>query len=243
MPIIPETSISLSSNPAKIFEPPQVVILSHQRSGTHFLESSLEVHPNITTRGEFILRYQRMQRAGVAHPERERFEDNPYRFRNRPDHVNVGIVMYNQLAHFEQFCGPLTKCKVLHLIRNPLQIALSLRQMEVDRQLMGNKFRAHYDTTDEIQLPGIAPDAVGLDEQVARIAAWQAEHVALLAGHPDNLAITYEEMTQDQQVNRMADDVAAKLLDFLQLAYHLLETRLVKTSLRGTGVNKLRTTA
>jgi hypothetical protein len=38
---------------------PEVLIISHPRSGTHLLESFLECHPLIHGRGEIFLTYQR----------------------------------------------------------------------------------------------------------------------------------------------------------------------------------------
>jgi hypothetical protein len=51
---------------------PDVIILSHQRSGTHFLESSLAAHPRIHKRGKCVMQYERRAHDAEACRRRQR---------------------------------------------------------------------------------------------------------------------------------------------------------------------------
>jgi hypothetical protein len=236
-------SLSHSAAPSHInerkfvIESPDIVILAQQRSGTHFLQSSLSQHPRIQTRGEFVLHYQRMRAKGIPNPENEIEESCAFRYRRRQGFVNVGIVMYSQLGDFEELCGPLMACRIIHLIRNPECIARSLIQMDADRKILGKDFRAHYHSSDELVLPPLTD--VVIEEKIKKVAGAQAEFVNRLAGCPNVLTVTYEELTQNSQVNILDAGSTRKLLDFLNLDMHVLSTKLIKSSLRGTGINKL----
>jgi hypothetical protein len=109
--------------------------------------------------------------------------------------------------------------------------------MEVDRNALGKDFRAHYHASDEVVLPPLADSAI--EQKVKKIADAQAEFKGRLAGRSNVLTITYEELTQNCQVNTIDEKSTKKLVDFLDLDVHVLSTKLVKSSLRGTGVNKL----
>lgn len=219
-------------------ESPEVIILSTQRSGTHLLQSMLACHTQVQARGEFILHYRRKCAGGVAAPELDPAEVAGFRYRCRPGFVNLGIVMYGQIAEFEQLCGPLLAPKIIHLVRDPVQVAKSRLQMKFDRALLGDKFRAHYHTKDTAALPPVFtdPDEEALAE---RVRVSQSYHLQLLAGRSNVLTVTYEEICANQQVVQLSPPLAQRLFDFLELDVEAASTGLVKTSARGSGVNKL----
>jgi hypothetical protein len=93
------------------FDIPEVIILSHQRSGTHFFQSCLMSHPKIRGRGECFDRYEKARLSRV-----ECGSEDLALFRNESGKINVGILMYNQIPSFESWFGVLRGYKLIHLI-------------------------------------------------------------------------------------------------------------------------------
>lgn len=216
---------------------PDVIILSQQRSGTHLLQSALARHPQIETRGEFLVHYQRALARGVPHPEMEAYPECPYRYRRRENFVNIGIVMYSHIALYEELCAPLESSKIIHLLRDPSDVAQSLAQMDYDKKTMGAAFRAHYHASDVVNLPRITTS--NIEEKAAQIALAQDKYKRRLSNVENVLTVTYEELTGNVQVNELAYSATCRLMEFLNLQVVPLKTELVKTSLRGTGSNAL----
>lgn len=219
-------------------DPPEVIILSTQRSGTHLLQSMLGSHSLVQTRGEFILDYRRRRAAGIASPELEPSEVVGFRYRRRQGFVNIGIVMYGQVAEFEAWCGPLRTSKIIHLIRDPLDVARSRLQMKRDREILGEKYRAHYHTKDTVVLPPIYRDP---DESALalKVKESQEHHIRLLESENNILTISYEEICGNRQIDKLNENLAKRLFDFLGLDVEEATTGLVKTSERGGGGNGL----
>jgi hypothetical protein len=199
-------------------EPPDAVILSHPRSGTHFLLSSLASHPKIHGRGEFIRRYQRGQRT----------DSDPPVFSNLADHMNIAIVMYVQAARFERLCCPFSNCKIIHLLRNPRDVAVSLLQMQVNKERLGSAFRAHYRVHDP-PLENAPIDEAAVENRGQLVRNIQQVYIDLFKSHRDLLTISYDEITNNAQVNTFPEPIAARLLAFLGLSYAPLTTTLRKT--------------
>ena len=129
-------------------ECPDVVILSHPRSGTHFLEASLANHPKIHKRGECFLRYERLIAKERSEQVRE-MQKFPRRFlrvlTNRPNRLNIAILMYRKMSFFTDILQfSLADLKLIHLLRNPRHVAISCAQMETDRLHFG--VRCFYDS-------------------------------------------------------------------------------------------------
>jgi hypothetical protein len=206
-------------------ETPDAIILSHARSGTHFLLSSLASHPAIHGRGEFILRYQRWRQDGnveIISP------DGVGLFSNLANRFNIGIVMYPCVEAFENLCGPLHDCQIIHLLRNPADVAISLVQMEADRAKLGSSFRAHSRITEPPPVHfEIDFEAVAMQKE--RIGKVQEIFSRRLASCSKVLSISYEEITNNRQVNLVDEAIAARILSFLRLAYSPLSTTLRKT--------------
>lgn len=201
------------------------MILSHQRSGTHFLLSSLTSHPEIHGRGEFILTYMKEQQ---KHPERLFLDDDRYRFRNRPDKFNIGIVMYSQVASFEELCCPLANLPVIHLLRDPAYVARSILQMRADRRHLGSSAKAHYRIAEK-QHHHFPINSDELVDEKKRIVKLQSFYENQVRGHPRRLTVHYGEITGEQPVTHFPDKHSAIILNFLGLPYCGLSSRLQKT--------------
>ncbi len=208
--------------PSKIFDPPDVLIVSYQRSGTHFLEASLGSHPLVHGRGECVHRYQ-LHAGNRALCTRHRRDGI---FANRPGLLNTAIVMYSQIETFEQLCGSIFNFKTIHLLRDPEQVARSCGQRRANRKFYGAQCKAHYQLGDVP--PPNRPFEVNPD-RLRKIIVEQQKHTRLLAAHPDLLTLRYEELTGNAQVNELPKKYARKILKFLDLPYQPLRNRLLKT--------------
>jgi hypothetical protein len=209
---------------SKIFAPPDVVIVSYQRSGTHFLEASLGSHPGVHVRGECVHRYQ----LHAANPELCARHRRDGIFTNRPGLLNTAIVMYSQLELFEELCGSIFKFQVIHLLRDAEQVARSCAQRRANRAFYGRDCKALYKVGQT--LPPNRPYVVN-PERLRQIIAAQQQHTKLFATHPNLLTLRYEELTGNAQVNELPKKYGQKILKFLQLDYHPLRNRLRKTGL------------
>lgn len=210
--------------PSKIFAPPDVLIVSYQRSGTHFLEASLGSHPGVHGRGECVHRYQLHSgnRALCARHRRNGV------FANRPGRLNTAIVMYSQIETFEELCGSIFNFKTIHLLRDAAQVARSCGQRRANRKFYGAQCKAHYQLGEAP--PANRPFEVNPDRLRLIIAA-QQKYTKLLAAHPDLLTLRYEDLTGNAQVNELPVKYVKKILKFLDLPYHPLRNRLLKTGL------------
>jgi hypothetical protein len=206
------------------FESPDVVILSHPRSGTHLLHSALSSHPKIHGRGECVLRYGRRN-------EEVQTEFPPIwvrTFRNSPGHINVAIVMYAMVALFEELCGRLKDHKLIHLIRDPDRVATSLAQLEADKIVLGSNYKSHYRMNETLP-PSANISPMKIQRIAAKVAADQRLYVLALASHQNCLTITYEALTRNQEVSTIPAPISIKVLTFLGLDFFELTTTLRKT--------------
>jgi len=123
-----------------VIEKPDVIILSHPRSGTHFLQASLASHPKVHVRDEFMRIYAR---TGLDELKNLiNFKGRIYA--NTPRRLNIGIIMYQDVPEFEKRFGPLYQAKIIHLVRDPRRVARSFAQMWAD--LILNKVDYQYHT-------------------------------------------------------------------------------------------------
>jgi len=206
------------------FEKPDVIILGHARSGTHFLEACLASHPKIHKRGECILRFKRNRGDPALHEECLR----DHLFINRPNHLNIAIVRYGDVSLLNQLCGPLFEFRVIHLLRAPEDVALSVAQMWADRRLHGKDFKAHYKINEPMRPHGpIRLDE--LEKLKAKVHSEQSDYIKYLASHANIITLKYEEMTNNEQTNLLPDAVGRRILDFLGLEFCPLRNKLQKT--------------
>jgi hypothetical protein len=209
-----------------VVEPPDAIIVAHQRSGTHFLQASLASHPGVHERGEFILRYKRRNRSthALANPS----DDVPDAYVNLPGRLNIGIVMYSERPIYERMCGPLSNAKVIHLVRDPRDVAISVAQMRADRAVLGGDFKAHY-RIHESPPPHAEYSVADIDALVAKVTALQRGFAVECAGFPRALTLSYEEITGGRQVSEIPEHIATRLLEFLGLESRRLTNQLRKT--------------
>jgi hypothetical protein len=207
------------------FERPDLLLLSHPRSGTHFLAASLESHPKLHSRGECFL--------GLKCPasETEKINENikKFIFVNKPDKINIAIVMYRDVNILENLCGPLADFRVIHLLRSPDCVARSIVQAKANKKLYGKKHKMHYKINEEVP-PNNFVEFDNLEEIKAKIKKCQKEFCKRLKSHTNVLTVSYEELTGNRQVNQIPEDFARRLLTFLNLEYYPLSNQLRKTS-------------
>jgi hypothetical protein len=133
---IAEMEIEVPYNTNNIL--PEILIISHPRSGTHLLESFLKGHPMINGRGVIIVKYE----------EKGIIETNKiFKF-------NVGILMYEHISTFEKLGGILKKHKIIHLVRNSKDVALSILQMKADKIIQHSNYVAHHKENEIIPIRG-----------------------------------------------------------------------------------------
>ena len=205
-------------------EAPQICILSHQRSGTHLLQSLLASHPKVHGRGEFILQYRKMLRGDTRYLSPD---EGDRIFLNQPGRTNVAIVMYSQLDTFEALLGSIYEHSTIHLLRDPEKVACSILQMEANRQRQGDRYRAHYHQHES--LPANEPYSKDqLQTLVERVQSRQLEIRGKLAAHSRLLTLTYEELTGDKDTSALQGALADQLLRFVQLEAAPLTTTLRK---------------
>jgi hypothetical protein len=210
------------SDDAKVaFERPHIVILSLPRSGTHFLESSLASHPRIHARGECFKRY-------LTWIDGDRSKLGSYRFCNKPNCINTAVIMYSKLGQFEAVCGSIFSFKVIHLIRRPRDVALSVVQMEEDKRHLGIRFKPHHSIHDPQQpCASFAQNRVSIVEESVRRC--QGTVASMLTSHQQLLTVSYDDLTGNKQVNALSDSACNLLLGFLGLEFYPLRNHLRKT--------------
>ena len=197
---------------------PQVIILSTQRSGTHLLLSFLENNSLMHRRGEIFWYYRQGRNIGF----------------NKINKINIGILMYNQIYIFEKLGGILSDVKIIHLLRDPKQVAKSQVQMIKDKELLGDKFKGHlYKGESMPERAIISPDDIVILENEIRQS--QKKYIQLLKNIP-HLELHYEDIVPDQKtVEQLDQKIKKKILKFL----HLKDDHLVyKTDLIKTAVDK-----
>jgi hypothetical protein len=187
---------------------PEVIILSTQRSGTHLLESFLAKHPLFHAKGEMFLKFIR---SNVL-------------VENAPGKINIGILMYGQLRTFLQLGGFEYNPKIIHLLRNPYNVALSRLQMGADRVQMGEAYQAHFHIEDlsrpEIKKmldERIRPDLTEVETLASKITEEQQVFIQMLENTP-HLQLNYEEIVRDNESVRILDkEIQSRILSYLDV--------------------------
>jgi hypothetical protein len=200
---------------------PQVLILGTQRSGTHVLESFFRKHPQIHIRGEVFLPYEKTGKAGG----------------NISGKLNIGILMYSQVAAMEKMGGKLLDQKIIHLLRNPKAIARSRLQMEADRKVLGAQYRAHLYQGESLPRRGI-PDTSVLEKMARSIEMEQEKYKEILKG-TFHLELHYEDFVPSEESISVLDrSVQIRVLSFLGLKDPGVPfyTKHVKTGIRSSEI-------
>jgi len=194
------------------FDRPYAIIVGHPRSGTHLLEECLASHPKIHKRSECVLRY----RQWLEGENLSKTISRKYIFNNLPRSVNIAIVMYKELPLLETLCGPLAGFKLIHLLRDPADVARSCAQWKANKAKYGEKARAHYKIT-ETPPPNAKFSAASVRTLTRQVKKLQDQHAALFAQHPATLTVHYEEFTGSREVNQLPDAFSRKILKFIGL--------------------------
>ena len=214
------------SDANQVFDLPQIIILSQPRSGTHFIETALASHPDIRPRGECFLRYKRYMDALAV--DKSAIVPHAHVFHNSPCRTNVGILMYNMIGFFESTWGSLTSQRLIHLLRNPKDIAASVAQKLVDSNYYKDSYRSHYRITHTplLHQPIDRSLAAAMEKS---ILIQQRHYINELATYPHVLTVDYDLITGNQQTFELDDGIATMLLGFIGISYHKLTTNLLKT--------------
>jgi hypothetical protein len=149
-------------------------------------------------------------------------------FANVKSKINVAIVMYSQIRLLEELCGPLSQFKIIHLLRAADAVARSLVQLAANKAYYGRKVKAHY-CLGERQLPNAPYDKLEVERIRHEVVLSQNKHTEYLASCKNVLVLHYEDLTQNQQVNRLPEHIASKILAFLCLDYCPLDNPLQKS--------------
>ena len=206
------------------FVSPEVLILSHQRSGTHMLLASLMSHPQVRSRGECVLGY----RTCLDNHDIATLMERAYIYSNRADRVNIGIVMYSAMAAFAELGGSLETIRKHPLLRDPHKTARSCLALRASRAA-DPSVKSQYTLDERQPTSHVSVDSAKIVALAGRIAALQAYYKSLLVYHPHVLSVSYEELTHDRQVNTVPEEVSDKLLVFLGLPLQVLTNPLQKT--------------
>ncbi|MEN6422053.1 MAG: hypothetical protein ABFD76_08895 [Smithella sp.] len=200
---------------------PEILIISHPRSGTHLLESFLKSHSVINGKGVIIVRY----------------EENGVMGKNKKSQINVGILMYEHISTFEKLGGILKKHKIIHLIRNSKDVALSILQMRADKIIQSTRYKAHY-IEDEI-IPKRGEINYSKKELLImeKMIEYRQKKYSEELNRTGCLEITYESIAPGNKTNKELDKIITKkIFDYLEIKIDdncVLRTKYIKTGING----------
>jgi hypothetical protein len=210
----------------------RAVILTTQRTGSTSLVESLRSHPEIECAGEILIgmpdtprpqyrgrfkevaKVARIFTSGAWRPARrmERF------YAGGKARVRVFKVMYNQLAHpiALKYLRDNRDIRILHLRRE------NLLKAYVSRILMRKRDRVQTTTpVDAIRIRVQSQEAIA---DMCRARARYERFEALFTRH-SRLSLSYETLFDGQ---RLAEDSARSICDFLDVARRDMTSRLIK---------------
>lgn len=201
---------------------PRTLIISTQRSGTHLLVSLIGHHPEVKAYGEIYLKFRRSGRF-------PKVEENC---------ASIGILMYSQLATFYKLGGNLGNHKIIHLLRQPHDVAMSRLQMAADKKSLGPQYKAHYRSNSALHKEIFddnlreSPDLSKLKVITARIAKQQKLFKIKLQNIP-HFEINFEDICpRNQQITTLNGNLSNSLLNFLGLPNWELSTKYLKTGIK-----------
>ena len=225
----PHVKILKSNKPASpslppSYEKPDAIILSHPRSGTHFLQASLASHPKVFTRDEFIRRY-----AWTVFNELTNLANvKNHIYTNKPLYFNIGIVMYQDVEMFEKLFCPLVEIKVLHLLRDARKVARSFAQMWADNLHYGKDFRYHYGLSQE-PLPHVQSTAGHVKDVLAEVhAIMKTQHISNIDGKVDRERLQSVNGPELSPLEKNFEELDAAIILMQRHYSHLLETHPAK---------------
>jgi hypothetical protein len=150
-------------------------------------------------------------------------------FENEPYKVNIGILMYCVVEFFEKQFGCLENYKIIHLLRDPVEVAMSEVQKIVNREFYTPAgYASHYRISDTPPINRPFDQRLAL-QMAAQIQEDQAQFTRRMEQHPNAFRVSYEDLTQNRQANSIPDDAACRLLNFIGVDLSSLTTTLRKT--------------
>lgn len=200
------------------------IIYCAPRVGAHMLASMLNSHPEVACEGEVHL------------------PNDPDTKRAKKKAKLPGVKLVGAIVHyrFEKVWAPL----VIHLTRDPANLALSQARMKEVRKYSGASdtkyagFKMHQEIGSKAPSNSLIKVGPHLAKAIKQRARMQMDHAAYLlrskvaAGELKGiLDLTYEGITGNQSVEVMPEAVAKKVLGFLGLGYSELRTCYRKGSL------------
>lgn len=184
------------------------IIACHQRSGSHFLQTCLGSHTNISCFGEVV---------GAIASGREFIEETPR------SNVRGAIVMYNQ---WERVIDQVHFDKIIHLVRDPKKTAYSVVRNRRDKEVRREAHRAHYRVGDPLPplYDASSEEVMAWEGQIQSSRTWFED---IHRGWP-TLTVAYEALTSDRSTEILPREETRRILDFLGVEYQDLSTRLIK---------------
>ena len=184
------------------------VLITHQRSGSHLLMDLLDSHPEVKMYGEVV-------RSGTE----------PKRVAGKK---TGAIVHYKQWERARKKID-LSATQVVHLKRDPTEVATSVVRNKIDSRTRGDRHQANYRAGDERPYHGeVDPDEV--ESWRAKVDRLQREFTEFLSDH-DVYTVTYEELTGGVEITEAPARVIRPLLRFLGIEYDSsLQTVLLKVA-------------
>ena len=224
----------------------QAIILTTQRTGSTFLVTCLDSHPEICCLGEiltgsrlfhvpeFLYQYRyaskayRYLRSGAWYPTKmmRRYLDEA-----RLGSMSLGLrqvmafkAMYNHLRPpwIREFLRARKELRILHLRRaNLLKVYVSSQLLTVKRD---NSWKPH--STEPVAAVSMPISPAGALESMRRATAEYEAHERLFADHP-RLHLSYETMIDGAGLRA---DVAREVCRFLGVAEYPMQSNLVKVN-------------
>jgi hypothetical protein len=200
----------------------EVIIFSNQRSGSHLLLNALKQHPKIKGRRELYYSL----REGRDEEQLHGYVDGK---------VNIAILHYNQLDNFYKAGGSLENVKIMLLLRNPRNVAISTLQLMADRKLNKN-ILGHGKVDKEYGKRGVI-DESKIPHRISVTIERQNAQKEMLRDI-NHFVINYEDFVPNEKnIEYLDDKVAKKILNFIGLEFKKrLYTNLRKTRIYGVTI-------
>ena len=129
----------------------------------------------------------------------------------------TGHIVFNR--QFMRFAKIQRSNKIIHLTRDPLKIAIS-RYIFNHTNVRPRHFTETVYIHSNLDMNTIKKDVI--------IIKSEEEEIRHILKKYNSIEITYEEMTNDKNIKKLNKETTKKLLDFLDVEYETLTTKLIK---------------
>lgn len=181
------------------------IIYCRPRSGSHLLATLLNSHPDIACFGETC-------------------DEGLEELRNTRGKIEGAIYFYHQERNLSK------ERKIIHLTRKPIDIATSEYIFNfTDRKKEDSPFRPENLYKERKIKQSLDSNFIAKKaEQISNITIAEKEKMKNMS---NVLEISYEEMTDNQNIEILKQNIADKILDFLGVEKRQLSTKLIKAEL------------